>query len=242
MVYGVVFSILSGSFIAGCITASRTNSNLTNENISQREGVLSNKQIIELLKTFSEDAGPEGQEAWRKLRADPELISKLETLEREASPTDKIRPQIAFVFYWLDRDCATKVGVIESALSKSSPYQGFYADDAESMLSRLVERGKKDLLKPLFESTTWADGALSEGLSETFTRELQKDPEQFLNQLSTYPPDTRKKVYRLVQTSDAFTDSELTALLKRLSTIPKTSAAYEPAQELRRSLGLKAPE
>jgi hypothetical protein len=62
------------------------------------------------------------------------------------------------------------------------------------MLSRLIEHGKKDLLKPLFESATCADGALSEGLGETFARELQNDPEQFLSQPSTYRAETREKV------------------------------------------------
>jgi len=80
---------------------------------------------------------------------------------------------------------------VESILAS---YEGFYADDAASMLSRLIEHGKKDLLKPLFESATWADGALAEGLSETFARELQNDREQFLKLLSSYPADTRKKV------------------------------------------------
>src|SRR5262249_39669883 len=149
-------------------------------------------------------------------------------------------PQIAFVFCWLEHDYEANVKLIESALSKTSPYQGFYADDAESMLSRLIDRGKKDLLKPLFDSTAWADGALSEGLSETFARGLQNDPEQFLSQLSPYPENTRQKVYWLIQSSDSFTESALSNLRRRLSSIPKTSTAYTPAKELLRTLSSKA--
>jgi hypothetical protein len=242
IICGLVFSILSGAFIAGCKTTSPTDRSLTNENISQRDNTTSSKQITELVETFSEDVGPEGQQAWRKLRAysEMELISELEQLKAKASPSDKLRPKIAFVYCWLDRDYETNVKIIESALSKSPPYQGFYADDAESLLDRLIEHGKKDLLKPLFDSVSWSDGALAEGLGVTFARELQNDPEQFLSQLSTYPSDTRKTVYFLIQPSDVYTDSELSDLRKRLSNIPKTSAAYEPAKEFLRTLSLKA--
>ena len=221
--YGLLFLILSGSLIGG--GAAQT----------------SNKEIRELLKTFSEDVGPKGEEAWRKLRAysDSQLIKELEALESSASPSDQIRPQIAFVFCWIGRDCAKNVSVIEAALSKSSPYQNFYADDAESMLSRLIERGNKALLKPLFESATWSDGALSEELTDTFAKELQKDPEQFLRLLSTCPPHTRKTVYWLIAV-DGFDDKELIVLRKRLSSIPKTSQVYKTARELLAALNSKA--
>lgn len=237
IVHGLISLILSGGFIAGCTAVSETSND---RDVSQRQNAPSDKEtreIRELLKTFSEDVGPKGEDAWRKLQASPDsqLINELEQLERNASASDRIRPQIAFVFCWIDRDCVTRVSVIEAALSKSSPYQGFYADDAESMLSRLIERGKKDLLKPLFESATWSDGALSEGLSDTFRRELQKDPEQFLSLLSPCAADTRQKVYWLT-TVDGFTDNELTVLRRRLSTISKTSRAYEAARELLQAL------
>ena len=227
-IYGLVFLILSGSLIAGGAAASQT----------------SEKEIGELrtlIKEFSKDEGQPGFEAWRKLQAypDSELIKELEALERAASASGKIRPQIAFVFCWIGQNCAKKVGVIEAALSKPSPYEGFYGDDAESMLSRLIERGNKDLLKPLFESATRSDGALAEGLTDTFRRELQKNPEQFLRLLSSHPPGTRKRVYSLI-TVDGFDKKELTDLRKRLSNIPKTSPAYKPARELLPTLNSKA--
>ena len=107
--------------------------------------------------------------------------------------------------------------IIEAALSKSSPYEGFSADDAESLLDRLIEHGRKDLLLPLFDSVSWSDGALAEGWGVTFARELKNDPEQFLSNLSTYPAATRERVYWLIQPFDVFTNSELNHVRKRLS-------------------------
>lgn len=241
IIFSIVVSLLSGTLVAGCNTASQTSKRLSNEKVSQAESAPSNEQMRGLLNTFSQDVGPRGEEAWRKLRAYPEsqLISALAAIERDASPSDQIRPQIAFVFCWIGRDCAKNVSVIEAALSKSSTYQNFYADDAESMLSRLIERGNKALLKPLFESATWSDGALSEELTDTFAKELQKDPEQFLRLLSTCPPHTRKTVYWLIAV-DGFDDKELIVLRKRLSSIPKTSQVYKTARELLAALNSKA--
>jgi hypothetical protein len=240
--YGIVVLTVNGTLIAGCKTALPSGQSLTNESISQRDTATTNKQMSQLVKTFSEDQGPLGQEALRKLQAYPqtELIGTLVELQRTVAPSDKLRPQIAFVFCWLERDYESNVKLIESALSKTSRYQGFYADDAQMMLSRLTQRGKKDLLKPLFESVSWADGALAEGLAETFARESKSDPEQFLSQLVPSPTNTREKVYWLIQSSDSFTDSELSDLRRRLSSIPKTSAVYEPAKELLRTLSSKA--
>ena len=240
-IYGMVFLIVIGAFVAGCTTALPTGQGMTNDNNSRRDSVMNNEELSELIKTFSEDRGPKGEEAFAKLQAypAPELIGRLVDLERTVGPSDKLRPQIAFLFCWLEHDYESNVKLIESALSKTSPYQGFYADDAESMLSRLIDHGKKDLLKPLFESTTWADGALSEGLSVTFARGLQNDPEHFLSQLSPYPK-TREKSLLADPIVDSFTESASSNLRRRLSSIPKTPTAYEPAKELLRSLSSKA--
>ena len=208
-----------------------------------RQGVETTK-IMELVKTFAEDQGPQSQEALRNLESypRPELLGALTDLDHSLAASDKLRPQIAFLLCWLNQDYETNVRTIESALSKSSPYQSFYADDAETLLSRLIQRGKKHLLKPLFESASWADGALSEGLGITFSRELQNDPEQFLSQLLPSPANTRQKVYALIKSSDSLNEVELTKLRASLSSIPTTSSVHQIAKELLKSLDEKSPK
>lgn len=94
---GIVFSIVSVSLIAGCITASQNNHGLMDNNVNQRDTTTPSKRISDLVETFSGGGGSEGEEAWRKLRAYPEteLISELEQLKAKASPSDKLRPKIA---------------------------------------------------------------------------------------------------------------------------------------------------
>jgi hypothetical protein len=229
---GMLILLMNVGLTASCTTGLPTDKSEINSAKSQRDTASKNKRIRELLKTFSEDVGPVGLEAFRNLQAEPKFMETLLELQGAAPPSDRVRPQIAFVFCWLDRNYESNVKVIESALSKSSPYEGLYAGDAQMMLSRLIQRGKKDLLKPLLQSMSFADGDLAEGLGDTFARELQSDPEQFLTELSAFPADTRKDVYYLIHPSDSFTDKELSNLRRRLSSIPSTSNAYKPAKEL----------
>ncbi len=212
-----------------------------NTTISQQQSVPQRNQlsvertkVVESVKTFAEDQGPRGQEALRNLEGypRPELLEALRNLDRSLPAADKLRPQIAFLLCWLNQDYDTNVRTIEAALSKSSPYQGFHADDAETLLSRLIQRGKKDLLKPLFESASWSDGALSEGLGTTFSRELLNDPEQFLNQVSLSPANTRERVYALIKSSNSLSDADLKKLRASLSSIPTTSSVHQLAKEL----------
>ena len=222
--------IVHGGLILAC------NTNVPQQQSVPQENQLSveTTKIVESVKTFAEDQGPQGQEALRNLEGypKPELLGALRNLDRSLPATDKLRPQIAFLFCWMNQDYEINVRTIEAALSKSSPYQGFYADDAETLLSRLIQHGKKDLLKPLFQSASWADGALSEGLSITFSRELKDDPEQFLNQLSPSPANIRENVYALIKSSASLSEADLKKLRASLSLMRTTSPAHQLAREL----------
>ena len=231
--------MLSGSLLVGCTKHPATQGNPNNANMTAPG---STQQLSEAVKTFAEDQGSPGQEALHKLQnyPKPELVRRLVELNASLSPKDKLRPQIAFVLCWMGQDYASNVKVIQSALSKTSKYEGFNADDAYSMLDRLIQQGHKDLRTSLFEIAPSADGALSEGLSETFSRELKQNPEEFLTQLSPRSAKEREQVYKLIYASDAFSQSDLDGIRKRLATFPRTSAAFAPAQELLRYLAAKA--
>ena len=231
--------VLSGWSFAGCTMRPATQGNANNANMTAPE---STQQLSEAVKTFAGDQGSRDQEALDKLQSypKPELVRRLVELNASLSPNDKLRPQIAFVLCWMGQDYASNVKVIQSALSKSSQYEGFYADDAYTMLDRLLQQGHKDLLPSLFEAASWSDGALSAGLADTFSRELKENPEEFLTQLSPLPAKAREQVYNLIHSSDAYTQSDLNDIRRHLSTIPRTSAAYAPAKELLRYLTAKA--
>ena len=138
--------IVHGGLSLACVTSIPQQKSAAQGNQSSVETT----KIVELVKTFAEDQGPQGQEALRTLEGypKPELLGALRNLDRSLAATDKLRPQIAFLLCWINQDYEINVRTIEAALSKSPPYQGFYADDAETLLSRLIQRGKKDLLKP----------------------------------------------------------------------------------------------
>jgi hypothetical protein len=74
---------------------------------------------------------------------------------------------IAFALCYAGRDCAANVAVIESAFDKPSPFKGFYADEAQEMLNRLIDKANqegrqdevKNLLVKLLAAAPGADGA-----------------------------------------------------------------------------------
>lgn len=205
----------------------------------QSSSDVNDEKLTQLVETFSEDQGEIGNEAWRNLQATPkaDLVQALDKLNQRLPANDSLRPKIAFVLCNLDHDYSRNARVIESALAKSPPFEGFYADDAAVLLSRLTQRGDKNLLRVLFLSASWSDGGLAEVLGETFSQELNQDPENFLLQLKAIPQPTRREVYRLIEFSDSFTREELTTLKTRLSSIPLDSPIEEVAREVLKSLG-----
>ena len=98
--------------------------------------------------------------------------------------------------------------------------------------SRLIQRGDKALLRVLFLSASWSDGDLAEGLGETFSRELNQEPDRFLAELKPIPPKTRHEVYDLIEFSDSLTRDEVISLKGRLSSIRRDSPLAEIAREV----------
>jgi len=67
--------------------------------------------------------------------------------------------------------------------------------------SYVPKENERDFKPPYQMSVTWeptfdtfADGALSEGLSDTFAEQVLGDPEKFLLRLKSEPLGTRRKV------------------------------------------------
>jgi hypothetical protein len=226
-IYGVV--------VIGCATGQQKNRNpAESATAAQSSSNVNEERLSQLVRTFSEDQGEIGNEAWRNLQTTPktDLVQSLDKLNQGLPSKDPLRPKIAFVLCNLDHDYSRNTQVIESALAKSSPFDRFYADDAEVLLSRLIQRGDKTLLKELFLSANWSDASLAEGLGDTFTRELEQDPEQFLLQLKEVPQQTRHEVYALIEYSDSLTRDQVISLKARLSSIPRDSPIAETAREV----------
>ena len=202
---------------------------------------LNDDVLVKLIKTFSEDAGEEGQKALDQLRSLPgiELSSDLSRLRRSLPSTDPLQPQIAFVFCYFDQDYKANADVVISALSKDPKYQNFYADQAASLLARLVKRGDKSLLLPLFGAVRWADGALAEELGASFADELKNNAHVFVEMLTDQPREVRLKVYGLIDSTDSLTSKETKLIEATLRKINPQSKSYRVAQEILTSVVLK---
>ena len=241
-VFWCLLLTIYGGLVIGCATGQQKNRNPSeNATAAQSSSNASDERLRQLVKTFSEDQGEIGNEAWRNLQATPktDLVQSLLKLNQGLPGKDPLRPKIAFVLCNLDHDYSHNTKVIESALAKSSPFDRFYADDAEVLLSRLIQRGDKTLLRVLFLSANWSDASLAEGLGETFTRESEQDPEQFLLQLNEVLRQMRHEVYARIEASDSVTRDEVISLKSRLSSIPRDPPLAETAREVLNSLGSK---
>lgn len=184
----------------------------------------SDAELLELISTFSEDVGERGQEAWNRLRSHPDLIATLLRIQ-ETLPTDsRVRPQIAFVLCNLGHDYQNNKRVIETAFDATPRYRGFYPDEAETMISRLIDKNDDaGLLRTLFTATSRADGALSEGLSITFSANLRDKTRFFLTALKNEPKDVRLRVGRMIQTARYLTNREIARIRRTLKQIKDSS-------------------
>jgi hypothetical protein len=168
----------------------------------------SEKSLSELIKTFSEDVGQNGEQAWRRLKSYGRrpLIKSLLNLRRSLPRHDPRYYSIAFVLCNLDYEYPINVKVLVSAMSDGTPPVNDNADSAASMLGRLIKRGDKRLLRFVFAAIPNADAALGEALADVISSELQADLKTFLIQLKTQPRTIRLKVY------DSMSDASLTPL------------------------------
>jgi hypothetical protein len=174
----VSFIFLAALGFAGCSkSAVQTREVVANKNSAQPGS--QTKGLEDLIQEYTEDQGEIGQAAWEKMQQGgrDKLISNLLQL-RDSHPTDHaLQPKIAFLLCNLNYEYESNKQLIVSGLGSNSPFQGFQADQSQSLLSRLIERGDKQLLRELFAVAGKADGDLAEGLAETFSRELRNEPE-----------------------------------------------------------------
>jgi len=191
-----------------------------------RSSGISDTELSALVKTFSEDIGPDGEAAWRKLQAFPrnELVDRLRSQHDSLPGGEPRRYQIAFVLASLNFEYETNVKEIASVLSKEAKINE-YADTAVSMLGRLLRRGHDELLKVLFSVAPSADASLAEALSDVLSEQLRANTRHFLVEVHAEPLATRSRVYELVA-HGPLNEAELRDLrqrLKSLSTEPQFS-------------------
>jgi hypothetical protein len=188
-------------------------------------------QLVELIRTFAEDAGPRGRSAFDQLRA---RADSLPQLQNSLPGNDALRPMIAFALCYLGRDCAANVAVIESALHKPSPFKEFYADEAQEMLNRLIDQANqegrqddvKNLILKLLAAAPAADGALAEGLGVTLSLGLRDQTGSFLAAFGepAATANIRTSALELIQSADYLTSNELTNITTQVQGNPRASA------------------
>lgn len=189
--------------------------------------------VIEQVRKFAGDEGAVGQEAWKGLNAYPrqELISSLTNIQKATPEGDPLRVDIAFVLCNLDYEYRPNRQLIIDAFTKTNRH----ALGEERLLGRLVGRGDHELLPVLFSAAEWSDGAVSEGLSDTFAEQLRSDPGKFLLELKTEPSELRRKVYALLDET-ALSKEDVKKVELYVEALPRDSAIAPVAEEMLRAL------
>jgi hypothetical protein len=189
--------------------------------------------LIQDAVNFARDEAAQGNEAWVRIQSYPrdQLVGTLVVVRGKLTTTDSRRVDIAFVFCYLDEQYAQNRQIIVSCFnSKGKPCDSSLFS-LERMLARLVKRGDKELLLPLFRASWWADGALAEALADTFADELSHDSKDFLAKLKRTPYHTRKRVYELLN-DNCLSQADARKVLNDLRSLPKGSPLRQVANEL----------
>ena len=193
---------------------------------------MSDEELLELVETFSTDVGEPGEDAWKQLQSysRQELIDRVTKIGDEPDQDDFVRTNIAFLMCNLDQDYESNREIIVSAFNQSPDTAELY----EAQIDRLIRRGDKGLLQVLFEITPQSDGALSDGLAETFAFQIKTDTEGFLAQLRNQPRSTRSQISNFV--NSAISDQDKSAVRSFLRSIPETSQLANLAKEVESDL------
>jgi hypothetical protein len=235
--YARIFSltVILVPMLTGCSPAASlsqaSNSNQVRE--TEKAATTMDKPLIDQVRKFARDEGAGGKEAWKELNAHPrqELIGSLTSIQKATPEGDTLGVDIAFVLCHLDHEYQANRQLIVSAFTKSNRH----ALDEERLLSRLVGRGDKELLPVLFSAVEWSDGALSEGLSDTFAEQIRSDPEKFLLKLKAERPEIRQKVYGLLDET-VMSEEEMKKVKEYLASVPKDAAIAPVATEMLKAL------
>ncbi|HZE69372.1 MAG TPA: hypothetical protein VE135_07630 [Pyrinomonadaceae bacterium] len=175
----IVFFFTGAAFL----TAESDLSAFQGNGVKQMTNIADN-ELMALVKTFSEDLGENGQEAWRKLGSYPrsDLIHTLLRVRKMRNTAPSIQSSIAFVLCNMDYEYQKNVQIIVSGLPTGLKDQN-YADQSAVLLGRLIDRGDTNLLRILFNAVPWSDASLATALGDVFSRQLRDRAEMFLTQL-----------------------------------------------------------
>lgn len=222
-----------------CATCNTTSKDVnrtaqTNSNIPS-----SDSRLVELIKLFSEDVGERGQTAFQEIRSRQNVVDELVSLSRRLPPDDPLQPQIAFVLSNLGHEYESNALVVSSALSKDPKFKDFDADQAASLLVRLINRGDKKRLPQLLRSADWSDGALSEIIGDEVSDQLLHDTAGLLALLSAEPESLRMKVYGLIHNSGSLNADDKKLIRTRLQQIERKSSLFPVARELHSSEAMR---
>jgi len=189
------------------------------------------------IKVFASYGGQQGDAARKGLEAYPseKLIADIEVLRAQAGDDEHFKMESAFALCFFGHDCENNKRKIAEALRASHMDHRFDSVLAERMITRLIRRGDSGLLSELFNAVAWSDGALSEGLVDTFVEVLVNNPNGFLLALSGASPETRRSVYGLTDGSSLPPD-DLIKVRKSLSSAGVPSSLRPIARELLASL------
>jgi hypothetical protein len=191
----------------------------------------SEAELVSRINAFAEGGGDET--ALRDFTSRPRvpLITSITRIRDGAEPDALIRVRVAFLFCRLGHSYPENRAVVLDAFRNPRKYEGFFEDEGVGMLAALIRGGDQDLLPVTFRAAKKSDGALSEGLSDLFVKNLRENPNAFLRELSRMNADTRRDVYRLIGYAARSPDgsAKLRALL---SSIPPDAKEYAVAKEM----------
>lgn len=197
------------------------------------------EDLISLVNTATFDVGELGKQAREKLqhRDHAQLIRTLSTL-RDSLPEDDVRRlEIASFFCSIGYEYRANRQMIVSAFDKDSPYRNLH-DDVWMMIDRLIGGGDKGLLSLGFNAVERADGALAEGIDDTFDSQLANDPENFLKELARQPKKVRTEVYDYIS-PNRVPNTDFGKLRRYLKSIPPRSTLSPVAKEFDAALSAK---
>jgi len=215
--------------LIGCRSTSNPPANERGGGTTARElSATSDDELLDQIEVFSTDIGEPGEVAWKQLEAYPrqELLDRLSALRDTSDQDDFIKTNIAFLLCHLDQDYQTNREIIVSAFNQSPDTAELY----EAQIDRLIKRGDKDLLQVLFAIVPESDGALSDGLADTFAYQIKSNTEAFLMQLKTQPRTIRSQVSDLI--NSATSDQDKITIKAFLRSIPETSPIAGVAKEI----------
>lgn len=201
----------------------------------------SSASLIELINLYAEDVGPKGEQALNTLRSQ---IDQLVSLQNSLPADDSLRPKLAFVLCNLDHEFATNMRVLQTAITFPTQFKDSFADQVQDMISRLIDREDRrgnyeastSLTRSLIAVAEKADGALSEGIGITLSKQLRLRSEDFFvawaDHFSTAPKKSKglkSRVFALMRASHRLTVGEISHIRNYLNSLADYPAEFGAA-------------